>query len=467
MIAVAPETAAQRLARFALALAYDEVPPPVIEAAKLHLLDTLGCALAAHALGIGSEGRDVVEQAAGVEEATVVGLDARLPAPAAAFANAMLSHALDFDDTHSASVAHVSVVVVPAALAAAEAYAADGRELLAAVVAGNEIVTRVGMVASGAFHSRGFHPTAVCGIFGGTAAAARLARLGDTVTASALGMAGSFAGGLFAYLDAGTATKPLHPAWAAQGSLTAARLAAAGAEGPPTVLEGRFGLYHAFTGAEPGSLDVERHLGDLGERWETPRIAFKPYPACHFIHGSLGATASLLGRVDPAEIDEIVVTLPEAGVALVTEPTALKIAPRTEYEAKFSLQYSTAAMLVHGEVGVGTYTEDAIRDERVLELARLVRYEVKDYATFPEAFPGGVRITTRDGRTLEADAPHQLGGPGNPMSADEVQAKFRGNAALALGDGDVAAVEDAVLGLETRADVSDALAPLTRARPAS
>ena len=110
-------------------------------------------------------------------EATVIGLDARLPAPNAAFANAMLCHGLDFDDTHSDSVAHVSTVVVPAAAALAEARGASGRELLTAIIAGNEIVTRIGMATPGAFHKRGFHPTAICGIFGATAAAARLGGL--------------------------------------------------------------------------------------------------------------------------------------------------------------------------------------------------------------------------------------------------------------------------------------------------
>ncbi len=325
--------------------------------------------------------------------------------------------------------------------------------MLAAIVAGNEIVTRVGMAASGAFHKRGFHPTAVCGIFGGTAAAMRLAGCNARKTASALGIAGSFAGGLFAYLEDGTATKPMHAAWAAHGSVLAARLAALGAEGPPSVLEGRFGLYHAFLGAEKGEVDIESQLADLGERWETPRIAYKPYPACHFMHGSLGSTASLLGDVSPDEIDEVVVTIPEAGVSLVLEPANAKIAPRTEYEGKFSLQYSTAAMLVHGRVGVQTYSEEALADPATLELAKRVRYETKDYPTYPAAFPGGVRIRTRDGRTLEADFPYQQGGPENPMSADEVRAKFRENALLALSADAAEALEVAVLSLDEQESV--------------
>jgi 2-methylcitrate dehydratase PrpD len=440
-------TAAERFATWALELELEAVPPPVIEAAKLHMLDVVGCGLAAHGLEVATEGRSTMAELGGEPEASVIGLDTRLPAANAAFANAMLCHGLDFDDNHGDSVSHVSTVVVPAALALAEARGASGRELLTAVIAGNEIVTRIGMARSGAFHERGFHPTAICGIFGATAAAARLGELSAGDAASALGIAGSMASGLFAYLDDATATKPIHPAWAAHGALLAARLVAHGAEGPPGVLEGRFGVFHAFLDTR---IDLEPQLADLGERWETPRIAFKAYPACHFIHGSLGATATLCDGVDAGEIEEVVVTVPEAGVSLVLEPAATKVAPRNDYEGKFSLQYSTAAMLVHGRVGLATYTPEALANPQVLELARKVRYETKEYASYPAAFPGGVRILLRDGRTLEADLPHQLGAPGNPMSPQQVREKFRENAAIAGGGFD--RLEE-ILALEDVADV--------------
>jgi 2-methylcitrate dehydratase PrpD len=445
--------AAQRLAEWTGGLRYEDIPPEVAEAAKLHLLDTIGCGLAAHALGVAGEGRTAMAELGGDGPASVIGLDGGLPAANAAFANAMLCHGLDFDDTHSDSVAHVSVVVCPASIAAGEANGASGRDVLAAIVGGNEVVTRIGMAASGEFHARGFHPTAVCGIFGAVTAACRLGGVDAERTTSALGIAGSFAGGLFAYLDDATPTKPMHPAWAAHGGLLATRLASLGAEGPPGVFENRFGVYYAFVGATQGEVDLAAQISDLGSRWETPRIAYKPYPACHFIHGSLGATAGLIDQVEADEIEEIVVTVPEAAVALVLEPAASKQAPRSEYEAKFSLQYSTAAMLVHGRVGVRSYSEEEIGDPRVLALAGKVRHETKEYASYPAAFPGGVRIRTKDGRTLEADAPYQLGGPENPMSADDVRAKFRENATLALDDGALSALEEAVTTLEEHDDL--------------
>jgi 2-methylcitrate dehydratase PrpD len=452
--------AAQTLAEFTSSLDVDAIPAEVVEAAKLHLLDTLGCGLAAHALGVAVEGRQAMTELGGDAQATVIGLDAALPAPNAAFANAMLCHGLDFDDTHSDSVSHVSTVTGPAALAAAEAADATGQEALAAIVGANEVVTRLGMAASGAFHARGFHPTAICGVFGAAAAASRIAGLDVARAASSLGIAGSMASGLFAYLEEGTPTKPIHPAWAAHGGLLAARLSALGAEGPTSVVEGKFGLYHAFLSATEGEVDVDAQLADLGERWETLRIAYKPYPACHFMHGSLGATAEAAAGVSADDIEEIVVTVPAAGVSLVLEPADAKIAPRTEYEGKFSLQYSTAAMIVHGRVGISTYSDEALSDPRVLDLARRVRYETRDYDTYPAAFPGGVRVRTRDGRMHEADHPHQLGGPDNPMSADDVRAKFRENARLALSEEASEALERAILGLERHEDVRSVLAPV-------
>jgi 2-methylcitrate dehydratase PrpD len=453
-------TAAQRLAAFTGSLAFDEIPGEVVETAKLHLLDTLGCGLAAHGAGVATEGRTAMAELGGEPQASVIGHDGGLPAANAAFANAMLCHGLDFDDTHSDSIAHVSAVVCPAALAVGEANGSSGRELLAAIVGGNEVVTRVGMAASGRFHARGFHPTSICGIFGATTAAGRLTGASAEACSSALGIAGSFAGGLFAYLDDATPTKPMHPAWAAHGGILAARLASLGAEGPPGVLEGRFGVYHAFLGAAKGEIDIDAQLADLGTRWETLRIAYKPYPACHFIHGSLGAASSLLGSVRPDEIEEITVWVPAAGVPLVLEPAETKLAPRSEYEAKFSLQYSVAAMLVHGQVGVRSYSDGAIADRAVLALAAKVRHESREYESYPAAFPGGIRIRTTDGRTFEADLPHQRGAPENPMTADEVRAKFRENASLALADAELEALERAVLSVEERDDVRGVFAGL-------
>ena len=451
-------TAAQRFAAFTSSLAIEDIPEEVLEAAKLHVLDTFGTGLAAHGLDVGDYARATVVEPGVTGPATVVGVDGGVPAADAALANGTIFHALDFDDTHSGAVAHVSVAVVPAALAVAETHGAAGAELLTAIVADNEVVIRLGLMAGAGFHARGFHPTAVCGVFGAATAAAKLSGLTAEQTTNALGIAGSMAAGLLEFLADGSATKRLHPGWAAHSGIMAARLAQHGATGPATVFEGRFGFYRAYL--DRPDVDLEPQLADLGERWETPQIAFKPFPACHYIHASLDATRELLAEeaIAAADVEEIVAISTEAGVSLVLEPLDRKLTPASEYEAKFSLPYSVAALLVHGTVDVGTYTDAAIADRAVLDLAAKVSYEVKEYDTFPRSFPGGIRITTRDGRVREAELRHQRGGPDNPMSAQEVIEKFRTNAAFALDAGAIEQFEAAVLGLEDQADLGAARA---------
>jgi 2-methylcitrate dehydratase PrpD len=456
-------TAAERFAAWASETTLEAIPPPVAAAAKLHFLDALGCGLAAHALGIATAGRETMRESGGRPEASVIGAAERLPAPQAAFANGMLCHGLDFDDTHTGAVCHVSAVMAPAALASAEAHGASGAELLVALVAGNEIIARIGMAAPAVFHRRGFHPTSVCGVFGATVAAAKLRRLGRLQTVQALGIAGSLASGIFEYLADGSETKPIHAGTAAHAGLVAASLASHGATGPASVFEGRFGVFAAF--ADVHGIDLEPALGDLGARWETPRIAFKPYPACHYLHAPMDAAVEALrgSNASPDDIAEIVMRVPEAAVSLVLEPAAAKASPRTAYEAKFSLPYSVAAMIVRGAVDLGTYREDALADPLVQSLAKKVRYEVVRFETFPRALPGAARVVLRDGRTLEAELPYQRGGPENPLESEEVCRKFRKNAGLALPGGLVERLERSILALEHERDLRAVFSKLAAA----
>jgi 2-methylcitrate dehydratase PrpD len=283
---------------------------------------------------------------------------------------------------------------------------------------------------------------------------ARLRGLDAATTTRALGIAGSLAAGLLEFLADGSSTKRLHPGFAAHAGVIAAALAAHGATGPATVLEGRFGVYRAFLGRD--DVDIEAQLDDLGTRWETPRIAFKPYPACHYVHAPLDATVAAVSEehLEVDEIDELVLVSPPAGVPMVLEPAEAKARPRSEYEAKFSLPYSVASYLLRGPVDVMSYTDEAIGDEQVLELAGRVSYEVKDYDTAGRAFPGGVRIRTRDGRVVERELRHQRGDAENPMSDAEVLDKFAANASLALDDPDRETLTAAIVALERQPDLS-------------
>jgi 2-methylcitrate dehydratase PrpD len=446
-------TAARRLAEFVVGMRFDELPAQTVAAAKLHALDALGCGLAAHGLGESSFALGAAAEASTGGPASVIGLSGGLSAGEAALVNGTLCHLLDFDDTHPDSVVHVSAAVTPAALAAAETFGASGRELVCALVAGNETSTRLGMAAGGRFHARGFHPTGVCGVFGATASVARIRGLSVEQTVHAFGIAGSMASGLLEFLGDGAKTKPLHPGWAAHAATTAARLAAHGATGPASVFEGPRGFYATYLHGEAVELDGQ--LRDLGARFETPRIAYKPYPACHYVHAPLDALAQLIAGegLTAADVDSITAISDATGAALVLEPLADKLRPRTAYDAKFSLPFCLASLLVNGAVDITSFTPQAVVDPAVLEVAARVDGEERAYAPAPDAFPGGVRVRTRDGRVLEVELRHQRGGSELPMSDLEVLEKYRVNAGQALPADAAAELEDAIVNLENAASL--------------
>ena len=281
-------TAAQQAGGMDDGLALDEIPAEVAEAAKLHLLDTLGCGLAAaRARHRHRRARDD-----GRARWRRAGDRDRRPAPAGRQRGLRERNGLPRPRLrrHTLRLRRARQRRHLPCLAGGGGGGRLGRSRGARGDSGCERgrdAGRHGRVGASST-ARGFHPTAVCGVFGATACAARLGGLDAGRATSALGIAGSLASGLFAYLEDGTPTKPIHPAWAAHGGLVAARLAAHGAEGPPSIFEGKFGLYHAFLGARGRRDRPGVQLADLGTRWETLRIAFKPYPACHFMHGAVG-----------------------------------------------------------------------------------------------------------------------------------------------------------------------------------
>src|SRR5215469_5224907 len=437
-------TASRQLAGWTLGLEPGDVPAAVRAAAGRHVLDALGCALGARRSGEAEPALRVAERLAGPPEATIIG-GPRTGAAAAALANGALVHALDFDDTHAGSLVHATAAVLPAALAAAEEAGASGADLLLAVVAGIEVVTRLGAAAPHAFHARGFHATSICGTFASALVCARLSGLAEDAAVDALGIAGSFAAGSLEFLADGSSTKQLHPGWAAHSGLVAARLAAAGASGPETILEGESGLYRSYLGR---SLDPAQLTEGLGRRWETARLTIKPYPACQLSHASLDALRAV--RVAAGDVAGIRFRLPEEAAGIVCRPEPAKVRPRSPYEAKFSLPWCAAALLLDGALGTGSFAPDRIERPEVLALAARVSHEAYDPGV-PAAGAGGwVEVTLRDGTRLTGEVPTSRGGPENPFSEAEVLEKFRLNA----GPGHEQVV-DAVLRLESLASVAE------------
>jgi 2-methylcitrate dehydratase PrpD len=426
-------------------LRFEVLPTEVVDSVRLRVLDTLGLALAGSRADFAPALLGLVAHEHG--PCSVLGTDRTASAPLAILANGALAHGLDFDDTHAPSITHASAVVIPTVLALAEMLRLDGRAVITASVAGYETITRIGMAASGAFHDRGWHATAVCGPFAAALAAGRCAGLDTARLTSALGIAGSCASGVMEFLEDGSAVKRLHPGWAGHAGAVAATLAGGGFTGPATIFEGRFGFYSTFLGKAPDLAAFET----LAVRWETLAVAFKPYPCCHYNHAYLDGALELRSthKIDATAIDSIECGVPAGEVPIVCEPAARKARPRTTYEAQFSLPFSVAAAFVDGRVGIDTYSASRLTDPRVLGLAAKVRYTIDRDSRFPAVFPGRVRVRLSDGRVLEARVEDA-----RAPRREAIVEKFRANAGRALPPARVAELERGVLELERAPSVA-------------
>lgn len=398
------------------------MPQAVRQEACRHILDALGCGLGALRFGEGGAARRTAAGLGGPAEATLIG-GGKAAAPNAALGNGTMIHALDFDDTHADSLVHLTVAVFPAALAAAEERGASGADLLVAQIAGMEVAARLGAAVRHGFHGRGFHATSICGTFASALAAARLHGFDEQATVNALGIAGSFAAGSLQFLQDGSPTKPLHAGWAAHSGLMAARLAAAGAAGPARIFEGEHGLYRAYAGAE---VDPARLTDGLGGRWEIPQTTIKPYPACQLSHASLDALRAT--GVAAADVLSIRFRIPAESADIVARPEQAKLNPRTPYEAKFSLQWCAAALLIDGYLGIESFEADRISRPDVLALAAKIGFETFHPGQAAAAAPGWVEVTLGDGSRRLGEVGSSRGGPERPLDDAELLEKFRLNA---------------------------------------
>lgn len=432
---------AEQLADFVVATRDTGPPDDVIASTRQRLLDVLGLSVAARSLATSQSVVDVVSARGGTPQATAIGVDHRLPAPAAAFVNGVLAHSLDYDDTHLPSVLHPSASVVPAALAMAETCDADGATLLAGTAAGIEVVVRLGMAGydetsrNSLFFEHGQHATSICGAVGAAAAAAAVAGLDAERIRDAIGIAVSMGAGVIEANRTGGTVKRIHCGWAAQSGVTAAELARAGITGPPTALEGRFGFFQAWL---HGRGDTDAVTSDLGRHWAVPEIFFKPYPANHFTHTSIDAAIRLRERgVTPHQIEALHLGVAAPTVRTIGEPLAAKQAPETGYQGQFSGPYAVTAALFGGHglgVGLEDFTDDLVRcpDRRVLMGRVTVGPDERCNAIYPYQFPVVLTARLQDGSQLEEAVLANRGGSERPLSDGELARKFDDNVSRAL-----------------------------------
>ena len=416
---------AEQLAEKIVALKPGALPATTTRKCEDLLIDVVG-------LCVTARNEDYIESTlAGCDDdgaCTAIGHKRTLNAAGAALVNGTAAHGEDFDDTFEGGPVHAGAVIVPAVLAACERHNPDGRMALIGIAAGTEVLCRLSLVVPKAVHKAGFHPTAIFGAMGAAAGVGAALNLNARQIVDALGIAGSMAGGIIEYLAEGAWTKRLHAGWAAQSGIRAALLARGGFVGPRTVFEGVHGLFHGFAHTSHG--DYDALLGDFGTRWVTDTLAFKPYPCGTMAQPYIDCARRLAARgIKPEDVKEIVCEVAEGTVHRLWEPLADKQRPRNGYAAKFATPYLLAAGFVHGGVGLGAFTESAIRDERVLALAAKVKFVIDPDNPYPNNYTGHIRATLKDGSVIEERQPHLRGGAQEPLTRQDVTDKFTLNAA--------------------------------------
>jgi 2-methylcitrate dehydratase PrpD len=327
-----------------------------------------------------------------------------------------VSHILEMDDLHRASVTHPGSVVIPAAWAYAHLSDMNGRALLHAVLAGYEACCRIGM-AVGKEHYRVWHNTATCGPFGSAMAVAQLADLNREQTVWALGNAGTQSAGLWEFLAAGAMSKHLHTARGAQAGLMAARLAKEGFTGPARILEGEKGF---FKGLCPDP-DPDAVLRDPAADWQLVQTSIKPWPCCRHTHPTIDAAIALHHEVGGRELARIEVGTYQAAIDVCDRPE-----PTEPYGARFSLQHCVAVALATGKVDPSSF-EPAGRDS-VKDLRNRVTLhaDAQVDAAYPDSWGTIVSVETADGQRLRTARRECKGDPGNPVTPADLKEKALG-----------------------------------------
>jgi 2-methylcitrate dehydratase PrpD len=454
MIAVTRE-----LSEFTADLQFDKLPSEVVERTRLLAMDHVGIALRArHAAALNeSMATALTKLGMGAGSASVIGDERGYAPPAAALYNGNLAHSLDFDDTHARGSIHPSAPIVPAAFAAAEMSGANGKNIIAGIVAGYEVQIRLSIALKPSEHyARGFHPTATCGVFGAAAAAARVFGLTADQIANAFGLCGSQAAGSMQFLLDGAWNKPFHTGYAAMGGLMAASFAADGFIGAGQALEGKAGFLHAYA----PDADHQAAVADLGERFETLDIAVKPYPSCRYGHAAMDALIDLrtANDINYRDIESVEVGLPRTGWNLIGDPENDKQNPKNYVDGQFSMPFVAAVAIRDGKMGWDSYAPH-LADDETLALCKRIRSIVdpKVEAEFPAHMSGLVRVRTSGGN-FEKMVIHARGEPENFLSAAEMRGKFDDLTSPYLNETDRDALAGALLHLDECTDMRALLA---------
>ncbi|QKJ88409.1 2-methylcitrate dehydratase PrpD [Paramixta manurensis] len=438
---VSRPTVSQRFARFIGATLTESVPEPVAAFAQERILDTLSTAIAASGLPVPSLASQLIGNTAG--PATIIGRRTTVPTVDAAFINALLVNGRTQDDFLCKS--HPGAVTLPAALAIADEFGGSGKDLIAAIAVGYEVVGRIYLGGPGMLPK--FRATGVAGTLAAAATAARMLRLDETQIVNALGCAAVFASGFGAGFLTGTMEVKLNVGMACRNGVTAALLARAGATASPLAFEGEAGFYHAFAGSTE---QVDAATEGLGEHYLIEETIYKEFPICIFIQTPVALTLMLASehRIEPHKIGRITVTVSDL---TYTNPGFTNLPPyASSLKARVSARFCIAAALLGRPINEFSFYEN-YADAEVLALGEridLVRDPARDDTVKIEIEHGSERLVIEgsEGATLKPDR-------------DKVVAKYRRLVEPVLG-ANAAAVEQRVLNLPALGDLRELTALL-------
>jgi 2-methylcitrate dehydratase PrpD len=416
------ERVTQQLADFSASLTFGDLDRDLISHLKKYLLDAIGCGLYGSCLPWCQIVNHFIKEQRGKKESTLWLQKFRGPSTNVSLGLGVMIHSFDFDDYHNAKV-HPGAVVIPAAMTIGERLGANGKSVLTAIAAGYETMIRVSL-ATGPTSSRlkGWHLTGTTGPFGAASAAGKLLGLNQDEMASALGMAGTQSGGLWAFTADGAMSKRFHAGRASQSGVMSALLAQKGYKGPTQILEAEDG---GFCRATSDQVNFSLATEGLGKRFVSHEVNLKPHACCASAHTAVDGLLELVGRhrIIPSQIDEV----------LVKTANGVKIQCGFEYEplsvlqAQMSLQYIVAVTLLEGKALLEQFSEDRISNPQTLELAKRVKVvtdpEIEN--VYPSRFANKVEVILTNGERYETRVDFARGTYKNPMSYHQVTEKFR------------------------------------------
>jgi 2-methylcitrate dehydratase PrpD len=401
---------------------YEDLPTEAIHWAKVAILDTVGVTVAGSAEPLSKIVKEVLNEEGGRPECTVLGLGTKTSALNAAWANGVLSHALDYDDMNNTLGGHPSVPVLPPLFALAERQSFSGKAFLLAYAVGFETECKIGRAVNFVHYDRGWHPTSTLGIFGAVAAAAKLLGLTAADCARALAMAASMASGIKA--NFGTMTKPLHIGQAARNGLLATRLAAKGFSANLEAFESKQGFCNVYNGEEQYRLDAMTEAWGKPFDLVRPGVAIKQYPCCGSTHSAIDALLSLVRshNLKAEDVVSVIAEIHPRRLVHVNRPS-----PRSALEGKFSIQYCLARSLLERRVVLGDFTDDAVCDPRIGEIMKRIKvtpHPDMDWQS-TDHFGAEVNLELRSGQKIKSFQPHAIGrGPEIPLPQPLLRAKF-------------------------------------------